>query len=196
MSNRVLQSSFFVFLFWVSSLSLVGQVNFHENLVPGDRRGQSQAERWLLIEAEILLEVNRLRRSRGLSGLRPHPLLSDIARRHSHDMIERHYFDHMNPELHTPDERVHHRMGDSISDLAENLWMRLGALPYESPKQSAQSIVGDWLFSPGHRENLLEPRFTHLGVGFYGSDDGLRLRATQLFAGMIDSAVAAVLPQP
>ena len=45
----------------------------------------------------------------------PHPLLSDIARRHSHDMIERHYFDHMNPELHTPDERVHHRMGDSIS---------------------------------------------------------------------------------
>ena len=87
-------------------------------------------------------------------------------------------------------------MGHVISDLAENLWMRLGALPYETPEETAQAIVADWLSSPGHRDNLLEPHFSHLGVGFYGSDDGLRLRATQLFALMSRAVEAVALQQP
>ena len=195
MSNRVLQGFILVCLVWASGQSPLAQDNFHENNRRWDRWGP-QIERWLTIEDAILQEVNDLRAARGLSRLRPHPLLSEIARRHSHDMIERNYFDHITPELHSPDERVRHRMGDVISDLAENLWMRLGALPYESPEETAQTIVANWLSSPGHRDNLLEPHFTHLGVGFYGSDDGLHLRATQLFAFMSGAIEAVAFPQP
>ena len=195
MSNRLLQGFILVCLICASGASLLAQAKFHENNRRWDRRGP-QIERWLSIEAAILQEVNNLRATRGLSRLRPHSLLSEIARRHSHDMIERNYFDHITPELHSPHERVRHRMGHVISDLAENLWMRLGALPHETPEETAQAIVADWLSSPGHRDNLLEPHFSHLGVGFYGSDDGLRLRATQLFALMSRAVEAVALQQP
>ena len=48
-------------------------------------------------------------------------------------------------------------------------------------QQVAKEIVDDWMSSPGHRENILDPRFTHLGVGVSARNH--TIRATQEFVG-------------
>lgn len=45
---------------------------------------------------------------------------------------------------------------------------------------SAAQMVSNWMNSPGHRANILNPNFTHLGVGMAERSDGRRY-GTQLF---------------
>ena len=49
-------------------------------------------------------------------------------------------------------------------------------------KTQARLIVDGWMTSPGHRRNILDPRYTHLGVGVAAKDK--MCYATQIFAGM------------
>jgi len=53
----------------------------------------------------------------------------------------------------------------------------------------AQRAVNGWMNSPGHRENILRKKFTHLGVGGVGKGDQVWL--TQNFA-----SIQAFLKQP
>jgi uncharacterized protein YkwD len=64
--------------------------------------------------------------------------------------------------------------------MGENIWYASG---YNLAKiqQVANEIVDDWMSSPGHRENILDPRFTHLGVGVSARNH--TIRATQEFVG-------------
>ena len=32
---------------------------------------------------------------------------------------------------------------------------------------TAEEVVKDWMESPGHRRNMLEPKFTELGIGIF-----------------------------
>ena len=43
-----------------------------------------------------------------------------------------------------------------------------------------EQVVGGWMDSPGHRANILNPRYTHLGVGYAVDADG-RTHFTQNF---------------
>ena len=47
------------------------------------------------------------------------------------------------------------------------------------PRHQAAIIMATLMASPGHRQNLLEPQYTHLGVGV--SARGQEVRATQVF---------------
>ena len=64
--------------------------------------------------------------------------------------------------------------------MGENIWYASG---YNVTKiqRVAKEIVDDWMSSPGHRENILDPRFTHLGVGVSARQHSVR--ATQEFVG-------------
>ena len=62
----------------------------------------------------------------------------------------------------------------------ENIWSASGYNPNNAP-YLAKEIMDTWMRSPGHRENLLSPDFTHLGVGI--SDRGHTILATQEFVG-------------
>lgn len=44
---------------------------------------------------------------------------------------------------------------------------------------SAAEVVEDWMNSPGHRENIMNPDFTHIGVGVYSK--GNRMYWAQMF---------------
>lgn len=37
---------------------------------------------------------------------------------------------------------------------------------------TAATVVNDWLNSAGHRENILDPEFHYIGVGYYVSETG------------------------
>jgi uncharacterized protein YkwD len=47
------------------------------------------------------------------------------------------------------------------------------------PHRLAGTIMATLMASPGHRQNILDPRYSHLGVGVAAR--GREVRATQVF---------------
>jgi|GEM_PF-490275 uncharacterized protein YkwD len=130
---------------------------------------------------ELIFEMtNQARRAQGLAPLAKDDELGNMARAYSNDMLQRHFFDHTNPEGLSIDERLskdyHHR----VNIMGENIWSGSGYDPGKA-QDLAKEIVQDWLNSPGHRENVLSPDFTHLGVGVSAHHQSIR--ATQEFVG-------------
>jgi len=130
---------------------------------------------------DLVFELtNQARKARGLHPLIQDADLTQVARAFSDDMLVRRFFDHTTPDGVTFDERLTDRYPHRVRLMGENIWYASG---YNIGKirQVAQEIVDDWMSSPGHRENMLDPKFTHLGVGVSARNH--TIRATQEFVG-------------
>ncbi len=132
------------------------------------------------VEDLIFEMTNQARRAKGLAPLVKDDELGNLARAYSNDMLQRHFFDHTDPDGLSIDERLTKQYHHRVTAMGENIWSGEGFDPNKSQKL-AQEIVHDWMNSPGHRENLLDPDFTHLGVGV--SAHHQTIRATQEFVG-------------
>jgi hypothetical protein len=126
------------------------------------------------LEGAVIDEVNRVRSERGLDALVPDPVLAEVARGHSEDMVRREFVGHVNPDGLGAAERAD-LAGIRFAKLGENVHMNRGA---DDPVSFA---VGRWLESDGHRETMLDPEFSTTGVGAAMAGDG-RIFLTQLFA--------------
>lgn len=117
--------------------------------------------------------INKERITRGLSQLVLEPTLSEVARVHSVEMRDRRYFSHISP---TPDRRTMldrflARFANPPAKLAENIAQRKEsgwALSEQSIRESHEELMK----SPGHRANILDPEFTHVGIGIAIDDRG------------------------
>jgi uncharacterized protein YkwD len=132
------------------------------------------------VEDLIFDLTNQARLARGLAPLARDDELGNVARAFSNDMLVRRFFDHTTPEGLPFEKRLANQYRHWVYDMGENIWSGSGYDPRKA-QELAQEIVSDWLNSPGHRENLLDPDFTHLGVGVSARHD--RIRATQEFVG-------------
>ncbi len=132
------------------------------------------------IEALVFEMTNQARRAKGLAPLTKDAELTHIARAYSADMLARHFFDHTTPDGISFDERIAKHYDHRIYLIGENIWSGSGYYSTET-KHVAELIMADWMSSPGHRENLLSPRFTHLGVGVSAGHH--KILATQEFVG-------------
>jgi uncharacterized protein YkwD len=130
------------------------------------------------VENRIYRQTNEARRQNGLPSLDREESLVATARAHSADMLRRKFFSHVNPDGLTPQERVLPTYTVPVSRTGENLWMGSGQ-DLTDKNLLARLIVDSWLSSPGHRQNLLNPDYTHMGVGV--AVVGKEIRATQLF---------------
>lgn len=108
---------------------------------------------------EVCRRTNAARASQGLAPLVLRVDLSDVAQSHSQDMLDRNFFNHTNPDNETPFDRLRNA-GITYQAAAENI---------ASGQTSAEQVVTAWMNSSGHRANILNPRFTKLGVGVVGS---------------------------
>jgi uncharacterized protein YkwD len=128
------------------------------------------------VEEMIFALTNRVRQEYRLAPLRRDPALRDIAREHSDDMILRRFFAHVNPDGHDAAYRIASAHRRLIGGVGENIWRYASTLEYDdgrrvpayikmSSQEIAEKAVDSWMHSPGHRENILRPQFTHLGVG-------------------------------
>jgi uncharacterized protein YkwD len=81
--------------------------------------------------------------------------LTDAAEDHARAMARSRRFDHRGADGSQPKDRVL-RAGYSPSLTGENI--ALGP-------ESAEEVVSGWLASPGHCENIMDPRFKDIGVG-------------------------------
>lgn len=135
-------------------------------------------------ERQLVELVNQERLSRGLNQLVVHPTLIEIARVHSVEMRDRHYFSHESPtaDRRTPLDRFLSRFERQPSKLAENIARRQGttwSLSAENIVQTHEGLMG----SPGHCANILDPAMTHVGVGIAIDERG-NYWATELFMRM------------
>jgi uncharacterized protein YkwD len=81
--------------------------------------------------------------------------LAGVALGHASDMAEKNYFEHVDPAGHSPADRVR-AVGYSEKLVGENIAF--------GPK-SVDEVVQGWLDSPGHCENIMDPRFAEMGLG-------------------------------
>jgi uncharacterized protein YkwD len=132
------------------------------------------------VEDLVFELTNRVRRAKGLPPLVKDEDLTQVARAYSDDMLVRRFFDHTTPDGVSFDERISGRYPYRVRTLGENIWTALGYNP-ANRHRVAQEIVDDWMSSPGHRANILDPDFTHLGVGV--SARQRTVLATQEFVG-------------
>lgn len=126
------------------------------------------------IERTVFDALNREREARGLAPLAFDGQLATVARAHSRDMLERGYFAHRSPEGPGPAGRVK-AAGIPYRLVAENIAQNVRV------KNPAAEAVKQWMTSPGHRENVLDPRFTRSAVGVAVDAAERRLVFTQLF---------------
>jgi len=112
------------------------------------------------LELAVLQETNAVRQRYGLEPLAWDDRAAVAARGHALDMLERNYFAHDTPEGTTVAERMW-RAGVTEVKVGENIAFYEGY----TPEEAIAKVVTDWMNSPHHRENILRPEFTHLGVG-------------------------------
>ena len=107
-------------------------------------------------ELEVIRLVNEQRKKNGLAELKEDWQLSRVARYKSEDMKQNKYFSHTSPTYGSPFEMMK-SFGISYKTAGENI-----ARGYKTPK----SVVDGWMNSSGHRANILNSKFTHIGVGY------------------------------
>lgn len=122
-------------------------------------------------ESYILEQVNAERAKAGLAPLQVDYRLAQNARTKSQDMITQGYFDHQSPSLGSPFDQMN-RAGITYQYAGENI----------AANSTAAGAMESWMNSPGHRANILNPNFTHIGIGVVdGGQYGKML--TQQFIG-------------
>jgi len=107
--------------------------------------------------------LNAERASRGLPKLKSSPQLRRSAQSFSVSMVKQSFFDHVSPGGTTLLSRVRrgtdYLAGAMNYALGENIaW---GSGHYATPAET----VDGWMQSPGHKKNILNRRFRHIGIG-------------------------------
>lgn len=124
-------------------------------------RPETQA---VLLSNKIVQETNLQRQENGLQSLQENYLLADAAVAKANDMLVKQYFEHVSPAGISPGQLVQTYGYDYIV-AGENLI--LGNF------SSEREVVDDWMVSPGHRANILNERFSEIGVAVVkGSYEG------------------------
>ena len=90
--------------------------------------------------------------------------LAGVAFGHAADMARHNYFEHKDLAGRSPAERVR-AVGYQEKLVGENIAY--------GPK-SAEEVMRGWLDSPGHCENIMDPRFAEMGIAYAAGRDSRR----------------------
>ena len=135
-------------------------------------------------EEDLVGAINMERTARGLEPLVVDSLLGEAACAHSREMCDLNYFNHCSP---TPGETTPvdryvdalHAGGErqpASALVGENIFFASITNDVYNAQYAHQSLMA----SPAHRKNILEPRFTKVGVGVYRDPAG-RFWVTEMF---------------
>ncbi|GAB3805549.1 CAP domain-containing protein [Virgibacillus kimchii] len=120
-------------------------------------------------EQEVVDLTNAERSKHGLSPLQADVELSKVAREKSRDMAANNYFDHNSPTYGSPFDMMQ-QFDVNYRTAGENI---------AKGQRSPQEVVDAWMNSEGHRANILNGDFTHIGVGYVEQGN----HWTQMFIG-------------
>jgi uncharacterized protein YkwD len=130
----------------------------YKYVVPSSHEAPRLAARAL----ELVNEARSQPRRCGSRSFAPAPpvtldgTLDNVAFGHAVDMAEHNYFEHEDLAGHTPADRVR-AVGYREKLVGENIAF--------GPR-TAEEVVQGWLDSPGHCENIMDPRFAQMGIAY------------------------------
>jgi uncharacterized protein YkwD len=135
---------------------------------------QSEILMWQLINRDRL-DATCAEETKG----RAHPLqwdarLAAVARAHSEEMARNHFFAHTGLDGSEPSARVS-RAGIRWQSTGENI------AKVETVVDAEAAFMNEPKFQPNHRGNILNPEYTHVGVGVARGANGM-IYVTQEFA--------------
>jgi uncharacterized protein YkwD len=116
------------------------------------------AEEWRMFE-----QVNEIRAAHNSPPIQWCNCLADVARAHSFDMWLRDFHGHANPDGIGPGGRIRNAGIDFIV-ASENI-----ASGFRTPEAANEGFMG----SPTHRQTLLAPGWTHIGIGHWDGGSGI-----------------------
>ncbi len=114
---------------------------------------QKSAEERLIVRVVEL--TNKVRVQYGLSPLQLHPALTRSAQWMAQDMVQHNYLRHVDKLGRNIDPRLPDFGYHDYAEIGENI---------AGGQRKPEEVVADWMRSPGHRANLLNPTFREIGV--------------------------------
>ena len=126
----------------------------------------------LSIELEVIRLVNIEREKAGLSPLSRRDSLMDTAKVKSQDMVDNNYFSHTSPVYGTMSELLNYHQV-SYRFAGENIAMG---------QRTPEAVMKAWMDSQGHRNNILNPNYSRIGVGAVEGGQYGGYTWTQLFS--------------
>lgn len=157
----------------ISSRRLEGDAERSPRLIPIDERplkeqpmnapGPLRSEQLRIAAADaanlskegIFTETNVARAAQSLPPVLADATLDRIAASRLADMFAKQYFAHVSPEGTAPSDVI---KGSGYEAILSGENLALGGFAND------KALVKAWLDSPGHRENILKPHFSNLGV--------------------------------
>ncbi|WP_404441970.1 CAP domain-containing protein [Sutcliffiella horikoshii] len=106
-------------------------------------------------EKKVVELTNAEREKQGLAPLELDEELSKVAKDKSKDMQQNNYFSHNSPTHGSPFDMMK-KYGIQYNTAGENI---------AQGQQSPEEVVNAWMNSEGHRANIMNENFTHIGVG-------------------------------
>jgi uncharacterized protein YkwD len=146
-------------------------------------------------EATLFQLMNGARVNNGLRAVQQHSTLVSLARWRSKDQVDRDYFDHY---IQGTGYQVYHWYdlnGLQYSWGGENIGWNNGYSDGDSPI----AIHNGFMASPDHRHNILDPSFTHGGVGAYARDNVMflgKMRNPRFYTELFMTAASTPPPPP
>lgn len=140
-----------VFLTLIAGILTTGNMVFSKEVsVPKAQISSSE---------QVALIVNKERKKRRLKPLVGSSKLSRVASGHAVDMYNEGYFSHVSLDGRTMADRLHE--GDvKYRAAGENIaW----------GQKTAEKVMQAWMKSPGHRKNILNPKFGKIGIARAGN---------------------------
>jgi uncharacterized protein YkwD len=128
------------------------------------------------LEQQLYGLQNNERTKAGLAGLALDPTLEAIARQRASDMAAKNYFAHTSPTGETAFsimESYHYYYSIAGENIARNNY---------PDDQSASIAMTGFMNSPSHRANVLDSRYSYVGIGLAFGPDGMKYFAV-VFAG-------------
>lgn len=111
------------------------------------------------IEEQMVNLINKARKNNNVDPLKTDNELTRVARMKSQDMVKNDYFSHYSPTYGSPFDMLN-KFGIEYLQAGENI----------AGNSSAEAAHKELMNSTGHRRNILNPQYTHVGVGAKSSD--------------------------
>ena len=108
------------------------------------------------VEEQVASLVNKERAKEGLAPLTIDWELARVAKYKSQDMHDKNYFSHTSPTYGSPFDMMKN-FGISYNAAGENI---------AQGQKSATQVMEAWMNSSGPRANIMDAKFTHIGVGY------------------------------
>lgn len=124
-------------------------------------------------ESALIGLINQERQNRGIASLNAQGQLTTAARNHSADMACNDFVSHTGSDGSLPWDRVA-ALGYAYAAIAENIY---------AGSSDPQAAFNGWMNSSGHRDNMLNPAYTEIGIGYmYWAGSSYGAYVTAVFA--------------